>query len=325
MFKKIIITIFSFLLIPLNTLSCPHIDSQGVQHLQIYNSDYTEANMIYPKQNYLYMKRVTVSIEDSIYTSLNENEILKEIISVPIHLNLSSYITYYSLIDNTITHDDYLNPSEENVIEPVDYISTSSDNYSLKLNLTNTYQDGLLLKNQYTKEIYYDVSIDDLSEDQEYLNKIKNTNLTKLSNSIINIKTDYQTTEVTETTYETDYHNITELKDSIELTLTTTNNTDNVVAVNLNEEISLENMITTNKVEENKYTFTITKPGTYVLVDQPTEIIVNEEISNEIAMNDEQVVKSINDISTTNNYYYLISIPVILLVVAIVIKLKKSR
>lgn len=256
------------LLIPVNVFACPHSDSNDELHLQTYNGDYTEVTMIYPKENYLYAKECYMEIVGSSYT-IDEENILKEQFGFPIYQDATSYITYYWFLDQSLLETELDELDEDITVENYDSLYVVGDGYNLEVGLTNTYKNGITYINDLSYQIYYEVNVDKLNNDENYLSLIEKYELSLLSEDIIKIDAQYMITEESGFTYETEYKDIANLYDEIIVSYYSEEYSENAVVVNLSE-INSDDFIGVS-YSDNYYTFTIDSSSVYVIADY-TEI-----------------------------------------------------
>lgn len=274
-----LILFITVLLIPINVLACPHIDSQGESHLQIYNDDYTEMTMIYPEDGYLYSKDVLMGIDGALAVAY-EDELLFESFGFPIMQSITSYITYYWFLDETLLETELDDVDVEATVENYDKMTTYGINYFLEVGLSNTYDKGITYETDYTDQIFYDVFINKLNEEEDetkYSSIIDNNNLILLADEIFDVTAEFLIIELENYVYSNEYIDIDDFYDDITINVYSDNQNDNAIVLNLNNSISEEYYIdTTYNESENYYSFTITESGVYIVVDE-TQIEVSEE------------------------------------------------
>lgn len=256
--------LFILVLMPINVFACPHADSEDVLHLQIYNSDYTIVTMIYPRENYLYAKDAYMEIEGSSYTVFEEN-ILKEQFGFPIYQDATSYITYYWFLDDTLLDTELDDLDVDITVEKYDSLYVEGDGYNLDVGLTNTYDNGVDYINDLSYQIYYEVNVEKINDDEDYLNLIKDYELNLINEDIYDFDVNYMITEISGYTYDTKYIDIFTLYDEIDVSIYSEEYNENVVAINLNKLYS-NNFIEVS-YENNYYNFSIESSGVYVLAE----------------------------------------------------------
>ncbi len=277
--KKKIISLLIIIFIPFNVYACPHVDSEGNAHLQTYNEDYTKMDMIYPKEGYLYVRNVDMSIESSMVKA-HEDTLHNEIYSFPVLLNATDYMTYYWFLDDSLVQNGVENLDVETTIKNTDSMHMCSDKYDLNIHLSNSYTKGLTYEGDYITQIYYDVIVVDQSDNEKYIDKISDANLTKISDTIIDLSARYQVTKVEDYRYETTYKAVKEFDDLVEVTIKSNENLDNIVAVNLDKTINADNFLEVTKTDLG-YTFNAENEGNYALVEKTdafTEVVVEEDV-----------------------------------------------
>ncbi len=321
--KKIIIVCAMIMLLPSNIFACPHIDSTGKPHLQTYNEDYTEMTMIYPMDKHLYIKEVVMSIENS-QTIAHEDELLKEIFSFPVVQNMESYYTYYWFLNNNLSEQQFDSVDVETTIKSLNNMEISSENYKMTVNFTNTYSEGIKLENDLTQEIYYDVIIDKKTESEKHLKFISDNNLNMVSSEILDTKIRYNMIETDGYNYENLFQDIIVLKDNITLQIKSAEVANDVVAINLMEDITSENLLEVEITDDGYYSFLITEPGTYVVIEKPSEDVIIKADNLESNITTKDILNIAEEES--NMIYYIVGGSVILiLVIATYIVIKRKR
>ncbi len=322
--KKLSSILILLLIIPINVFACPHVDRNGGAHIQTYNNDYTEANMIYPKENYLYVKDVTMEIDEKMFTNIDEDNILKETYSFPVLLDLGTYVMYYWFLDESLVTGNYKEGDIETTIANLDKINVDNINYNLSINLSNTYTNGLEYETNKTQEIYYDVNIDSKYEDKKYINLIEESGIELVSNDILNVDAKYKIVNNDNNVYETVHEEIKDLYDKINMTLITDSEEEDIIAINLDEKLINENFIEVVKTEGG-YSFDIDKDGTYILAknSEIKEVEIEETVEIE---EDTHVIKKQDENVNNMLIYCVTGAVVIILICFIAIKIfKKNR
>lgn len=274
------------LILPIDVLACPHVDESGNLHLQTYNSDYTKVTMIYPRENYLYSKEVYMDIE-GINMIPYEDNILSEEFGFSIYQEITSYITFYWILDESLTYTDFDEIDAEITVENYDSLLVSGDNYTINAGLTNTYDEGIKYLNDNTFQIYYDIVVENLQEDEDYQSLISEYEMNLLNEEIFSIEADFMVVEVDGYLYDTEYKTINNLYDDITVNIYSEEYNENAVIINLNE-ISNDNFIEVS-YSDSYYSFTTDKTGIYVLVEY-LEISEEEEFLEELPEEEDEDV-----------------------------------
>ncbi len=287
--KKIIKIILCICLLPLDVLACPHIDAGGSAHLQTYNEDYTEVNMIYPKDSYLYVKNVTMTVQDYLAIA-NENELLDETFSFPVVQDYEDYLTYYWFLDESLIGGD--ESKVDITVENIDSLEVSSTSYKLSVKFPNTYTNGLEYITSYTEQIYYDVKINNATEAKK--DYIISNDLVLASNEIYDVSARYTIIENNNYNYSTTYENIKSFHDEIIMSVTGFGDISNIAAINLNKSLTSNNYIEVN-MNDGMYSFKINEPGIYTLIEKKLPEITEDTIIEEHTEESEETENSVNN------------------------------
>lgn len=331
--KKILLIIY-LILFPINILACPHIDDQGEIHLQTYNEDYTEVNMIYPKEGYLYSKIVLMKLDQYIAVPL-EDKLVNEGYGFAILQDMNSYLGYYSyFMDESLYTTNLEDLDIDITIENTPNQIISNDNYTLNIGLTNTYKKGLANQNTNTTQIYYDVYVDVYNEDDLTNNQNEFLNENKISekiSKIYNITADFMNIEIEGYIYSTNYDELDEFYDDIVISIDNDKNFSNPVAVNIDNIASSDEYIEVTEVND-KYEFTINQKGTYIITEsfellKTSQTEEKEEIEEEI-IEDIEVLEA-EDTENDNSiiiyaFIGIISLFFIIIVIKILMQNKKN-
>ncbi len=324
--KKIFKLLICIMLLPLNILACPHVDSEGRPHLQTYNSDYTEMDMLYPQDGYLYVRNVTMTT-DSISIGAQEVDLLKETYSFPICQDNEIYLAFYWFLDESLTQRPLEELDVETDVENTTNIKVTNDTYQLDVYFEDTYHEGMKYKNEFTEQIFYDVTVDKINDDQ-YLNNIIDSNeLTVLSNDILDISFRFNIAEIIGMDYKTDYPSISSLHDKVYVTMKSETDITDIVAINLKNKINVESNIEVTKTTDDLYTFEISEPGMYILTERVTTSV---EDSIDLGIQDEveTLTPQINEEEENNNLIYIIigvSLLITITTGIIIYKVKKKN
>lgn len=283
--------------IPVNIFACPHVDSEGNQHLQTYNSDYTIMNMIYPMEGYLYTKIVTMYL-DGVYVVPNEDTVLSEGFGFAIAQDLTTYMGYYWFMDESYVTNDYEDLDIEVTVENTENQYVSGTGYSLNVYFENTYTAGVSLENEYTNQVYYEVLVDQLTVDERSSDQslfISENDLALANEEIFYVTADFLHVEINSYLYTSTYFNIYDFYDDVEVCLESDVLLNNPVAINLDNFTSEEDFIkTTYNEEEGCYDFTINEVGSYIVVESFDVVYTNsstEKLENDIVLDENNEVK----------------------------------
>ncbi len=325
--KKIFKIIICICMLPLNVFACPHIDKGGSPHLQTYNEDYTEVNMIYPMDSYLYVRKTTMTVQDYLAIA-NEDDLIDETFSFPVVQDYEDYLTYYWFLDETLIEGD--ESKVDVTVENIDALEVSSDNYKLLVSFSETYKSGQVYKNQYTEQIYYDVKVNDVTSDKQSF--ITSNNITLASNNIYDISATYTVIENNNYNYSTEYEKIDNFHDDIKVYLNASSVSENIAAINLNNDLVSGNYIDVTN-ENGMYAFTVNEPGIYTLVEknlpagEQQNIETEEEVTEENNENEENtdslVIEEKEEKEENSSLkYIIIGVSALILVGLIVLAIK---
>lgn len=298
--KKIIdkILLSVILLLPINTLACPHIDLAGEYHLQFYNLDYTEMTMMYPLQNYLYGKTVPMSIENGMIVS-NETDILTETFGFSLALDTASFLSFYWFTDESL---EYATPEDLNIkttIEGLENQVVSSLYYNLDINLNNTFDESRKFITDEIDQMYYNINVENISKNSNtsYHTLLNANNITIIQDTILSIEAEYVITDIVDYYHNTENKAIRTLYDPIEVQIKGSESSKDVVAMNLDDNLTQDNFI--DVIYDNgMYKFEIENEGTYVVVEKNTSLDLKE--TNSLELKNDEPTSSNN---TDNDYY----------------------
>lgn len=322
------ILLFVLCIAPINVFACPHIDSEGGVHLQTYNETYTKMNMIYPMDNYLYTKEVTM-ILDGVYPVANEDEILSETFSFPVYQLVTSYITYYWFLDSSLLESDIEQLDVKTTVEGVESMYVEGGSYHLEVGLPNSFNESQNYINEYSDQLFYAVKIVTSNDYETYEDRLSELNLVLIEEDILSINAEFMITEVDNYVYETTYEAIDELYDYIEVGVPTDESEYSLIVINLDEAITEDDIIYPEYVD-NHYIYEINNSGNYALAYKTSDELINEIIESTDEESESEYL-NLNDViveEENNNLIYIISgivgtIIVIATVLLIVLKKKK--
>lgn len=271
--SKVLLVFVVICMIPINVFACPHVDSKGIQHLQTYNSDYTEMTMIYPLENHLYTKLVDMYIDD-IFPVPKEDSLISESFSFPVYQVLTSYITYYWFMDSTLLGTDMDKLDVKTTVEGINSMYVVGDSYHLNVDLTNSFDKSQKLINKYSDQIFYNINVDKLDNTTKYDDRIKRQNITLFDEDILKINAQYMITEVKNYQYTTEYEKINSFYDPVEVGIPTEEK-ENVIVLNLDKAFTEENIIYPT-YSDGHYNFTINESGVYALANKDPDVELSE-------------------------------------------------
>lgn len=274
--KKFKIILFLILLIPFNVLACPHVDKDGNSHFQFYNEDYTEMNMMYPKENYLYTKNI-VNVDNIITDPL---ELLDESFGFPLVQDKDGYVQNYYFIDKRVQSENWNDLEIKTTVEDINNMLVSGKNYNLNVNLNNTYENSKEYNDGKIFQMYYNIFVNRLNDNKEEsfnIDKIvKNNKLNQVVPEILDIKATYSIMDTEEYDYNFETIDINSFYDEIEVQVIS-DKKEEAMVINLKRNVKEEDIIECIYNENtNSYNFIITEPGIYVIVEK--EILENEII-----------------------------------------------
>lgn len=326
--KKLNRLLFLLLVIlyPVNILACPHVDSEGNSHLQTYNSDYTIMTMIYPEVSYLYIKEVYMAIE-GVNVIAYEDNVISEQFGFPIYQQMTDYITYYWFLDDTLLDMELEDIDIDITVENLDSLYVSGDGYSLNVGLSNSYDKGITKLTDITSQIYYNINVEKLTdENNSYDEVVEKYNIELLHNEYFEITSEFMVIEIDGYLYDTDYVDIDQFYDEVEVELHDIDYYEDLVVINLDSDFSEEDYIQAEYTEDGCYKFTISEGGVYVLaknisVDYEEEVVEEED--------SDVTVLTTTPTNQSNNYIYYIAggglVVVGTITTIVVIKLKKTK
>lgn len=272
--NKFKIFLVLLLFVPTTVMACPHIDANGDAHFQLYNEDYTIMTMMYPKDGYLYGKNVPLD-EDGGLTVENANNILDETFGFPLKQDKETYYYNYWFTDKDLVNGNWKDKDIKTTVEGLESLTIEGKNFTALVGLPNTLEKSSKFNNDSVTDIYYNLTLKNLRDKElkKYNKLLETYKISNLTDLLLKVSAEYAVTTVDDMQHGYNEVEMDKFYDAINIRVNGNASDKKIVAINLDDDYTENNMIECSYNENSYYSFDVMEPGTYVIVEKPDEIV----------------------------------------------------